>query len=329
MLYIHGMGHFHPENVITNRFIADLDIGSSEEWIQERVGIHARRTALDLDYIRTTKNRDPRAAAAASHYTNARTGALAAEMALDRAGLTPGDIGLVLSGSSAPDHLTPAEAATVAGEMGIEAPSLDLNSACSTFAMQAAWLSWMRPEKLPPFILLVQPENLTRSVDYSDRRVAPLFGDGSSAAVVSATVPSKIRILDAFCGSTPSQWDKVCIPRFSHFYQNGNAVQGFAIRRSTDSLKRLEDKYGRGKGPFVFIGHQANYGMLRTVCERSGIPDENHWYNVVDYGNTGCSSGPAVLSQRWERLNPGDRIAMVLVGSGLSWASLMIAVARA
>ncbi|HNT57446.1 MAG TPA: ketoacyl-ACP synthase III, partial [Syntrophales bacterium] len=101
MLYIHGMGHFHPENVITNRFIAELDIGSSEEWIQERVGIHARRTALDLDYIRATKNRDPRAAAAASQYTNAQTGALAAEMALNRAGLTPGDIGLVLSGSSA------------------------------------------------------------------------------------------------------------------------------------------------------------------------------------------------------------------------------------
>jgi len=329
MLYIHGMGHFHPENVITNRFIEELDIGSSEEWIRERVGIHTRRTALPLDYIRTTKNRDPRAAVEASLYNNARTGALAAQMALKRAGLKPGDIGLVLSGSSASDHLTPAEAATVAGELGIEAPALDLNSACSTFGMQASWLSWMQPEKLPPFVLLVQPENLTRSVDYSDRRVAPLFGDGSSAAVVSLSVPSKIRILDAFCGSAPSQWDKVCIPRFSHFYQNGNAVQGFAIRRSTDSLKQLQDKYGTASDSLIYIGHQANYGMLRTVCERSGIPEENHWFNVVDYGNTGCSSGPAVLSQRWERLRTGDSIAMVLVGSGLSWASLMLAVAEA
>jgi 3-oxoacyl-[acyl-carrier-protein] synthase-3 len=159
--------------------------------------------------------------------------------------------------------------------------------------------------------------------------VAPLFGDGSSAAVVSATVPSKVRLVDAFCGSAPSQWDKVCIPRFGHFNQNGNAVQGFAIRRSTDSLKQLQDKYETGGVPFIFIGHQANYGMLRTVCERCGIESENHWFNVVDYGNTGCSSGPAVLSQRWERLKPGDGIAMVLVGSGLSWASLMLTAAEA
>jgi len=66
VLYIHGMGHYHPENVITNRFIEELDIGSSDEWIRERVGILARRTALSLEYIRATKNRDPRAAAEAS-----------------------------------------------------------------------------------------------------------------------------------------------------------------------------------------------------------------------------------------------------------------------
>ena len=156
--------------------------------------------------------RDPRAAAEASCCTNARSGALAATMALERASIGPEDIGLVISGSSASDHLTPAEAATVAGELGIEAPCMDLNSACSTFGMQALWTSWMRPEKLPPFVLLVQPENLTRCVDYSDRRVAPLFGDGSSAAVVSATVPSTLRLADAFCDSAPSQWDKVRIP---------------------------------------------------------------------------------------------------------------------
>ena len=326
MLYIHGLGHYHPENVITNRFIEELDIGSSDEWIRERVGILARRTALSLEYIRATKNRDPRAAAEASCCTNARSGALAAAMALERASIGPEDIGLVISGSSASDHLTPAEAATVAGELGIEAPCLDLNSACSPFGMQALWTSWMRPEKLPPFVLLVQPENLTRCVDYSDRRIAPLFGDGSSAAVVSATVPSRLRLADAFCDSAPSQWDKVRIPRFSHFNQNGNAVQGFAIRRSTDSLRRLQETYGTGPGSFVYIGHQANFGMLQTVCERCGIEEANHWFNVVEYGNTGCSSAPAVLSQRWDNLREGDTLAMVLVGSGLSWASLLFTV---
>ena len=59
-LYLHGLGHFHPEVEITNRFLEDLDIGTSDAWIMERVGIRSRRTVLPLDYIRETRNRDPR-----------------------------------------------------------------------------------------------------------------------------------------------------------------------------------------------------------------------------------------------------------------------------
>ena len=61
-VYLHGLGHFHPENEITNAFLEDLDIGTSEAWIVERVGIRCRRTTLPLDYIHATRNRDPRAA---------------------------------------------------------------------------------------------------------------------------------------------------------------------------------------------------------------------------------------------------------------------------
>ena len=62
-LFLHGLGHFHPENEITNRFLEELDIGTNDEWILERVGIRSRRTALPLDYIRTTRNRDARGGA--------------------------------------------------------------------------------------------------------------------------------------------------------------------------------------------------------------------------------------------------------------------------
>ena len=59
MIYLHGIGHFHPENVITNQFLEELDIGTTVDWIMERVGIETRRTILPLDYIRKTKNADP------------------------------------------------------------------------------------------------------------------------------------------------------------------------------------------------------------------------------------------------------------------------------
>jgi 3-oxoacyl-[acyl-carrier-protein] synthase-3 len=182
----------------------------------------------------------------------------------------------------------------------------------------------MRPEELPPYILVVNPESLTQTVDYSDRRVVPLFGDGSSAAIVSLTVPSRIEIGNCLLDSNPQGWNKVMIPRYDYFSQDGNAVQGFAIRKTTEGIRRLMNGDGGENKGLKFIGHQANLGMLNTVCERCGIEEGDHWYNVDTFGNTGCSSAPAVLSQHWEAMRPGDRIAMVVVGSGLTWASMMI-----
>ena len=89
------------------------------------------------------------------------------------------------------------------------------------------------------------------------------------------------------------------IPRMGYFQQDGNAVQGFAIRKTTDSIRMLQKAYAFNGNRFIFIGHQANMGMLQTVCERSRIPENNHWHNVEFFGNTGCSGAPAVLSQHW------------------------------
>jgi 3-oxoacyl-[acyl-carrier-protein] synthase-3 len=331
MLYLHGIGHFHPKNVITNRFLEELEIGTDEAWIMERVGIRERRTVLPLDYIRKTKNRDPRAAQEASLYRNAETGAAAARMALDRAGIAPSDIGFVLSGCSAPTWSSPAEAAMVAAEIGIDAPCLDVNSACTTFGMQVDLLSRMAADRLPPFVLIVQPENITRSIDFSDRAAAVLFGDGSTAAVVSASVKARAAFVESSCGTKASGWAKVAIPLMGHFYQDGHAIQGFAIRRMTESLCCLKSASGNGNGNrhsgrFRFIGHQANLGALKTVCERAGIPEEEHWYNVDNYGNTGCGGASSVLSQHWDELSSGDSVGIALVGAGLTWVHLLLAV---
>lgn len=327
MLYLHGIGHFHPENVITNRFLEELEIGTDEAWILDRVGIRERRTVLPLDYIRQTKNCDPRAAYEASLYRNAETAAAAARMALDRANVKPSDIGLVIAGSSSPAFLTPAEAAMAAAELGIDAPCFDVNSACTTFGMQVDLLSRMAADKLPPFVLIVQPENVTRMIDYKDRSSAVLFGDGSTAAVISASVKARAAFVTSECGTNPSGFDKVAIPTGGYFHQDGNAVQGFAIRRMTESIRSLILASGkRNGGRFRFIGHQANMGALLTVCERAEIGKEEHWYNVDMFGNTGCTGAPAVLSRYWDELCAGDRVAMCLVGAGLTWVSLLLAV---
>jgi len=81
---------------------------------------------------------------------------------------------------------------------------------------------------------------------------------------------------------------------------------------------------GGDESDVFFIGHQANLTMLQSIARRCKLPENRHLHNIVDYGNQAAAGAPAVLSQRWDELSAGDRFAMVVVGSGLSWSSLLI-----
>jgi 3-oxoacyl-[acyl-carrier-protein] synthase III len=182
MLYLHGLGHFHPENEFDNAFLESLDIGTTDQWILDRVGIRSRRTVLPLDYIRATKNKDLRGAAEAALYSNAETGRRAGLMAIERAGIQPSDIGMVICGGCSPDHCIPAEASRIARALGIAVPSFDVHAACSTFGAHLHLLDGMGASA-PDYVLVVHPENATRVIDFSDRSTAVLFGDATSARV--------------------------------------------------------------------------------------------------------------------------------------------------
>jgi 3-oxoacyl-[acyl-carrier-protein] synthase-3 len=323
-LFLHGLGHFHPENEVTNAFLEGLDIGTTEAWIEERVGIRSRRTTLPLDYIRTTRNRDPREAQEATLYTHAEAGRRAATMALARAGIGAGDVGMVIAGSSVMDTATPAEACNIARALGVEAPALDVNSACTSFFAQLHVLSLMRAEALPPWILLVVSEAVTRAVDYTDRASAVLWGDGSVAAVISTRVPGRARIVSTSLTSSPEGADRVVVPRTGHFRQDGRVVQMFAIRKTAQLLEQLRGAHAEEGRRFHFVGHQANLRMLEAVCRQCRVPDDRHHANVRAYGNTAGAGAPSVLSMRWDEWSDGDDVAVCGVGAGLTWASYLL-----
>lgn len=327
MIYIHGSGHFHPENIIDNKFLEELDIGTTNEWILERVGIKTRRTVLSLDYIRDTKNKNVMDSLEASVYTNAQTGAMAANMAIERAGIKKEDIGMVISGSCTPLYTCPAEACTIASELDLEVPSFDINSSCSSVAAQLNFLNMMNEDKLPPYVLLVNPSNSTRFVDYADRSSAVLWGDCTNAMVVSTKHPSKVVVTHTMLESSPSGWKKVQFPRIGHFTQEGRTVQTFAIKKSIKVIKKLREHISGEEIPNVkFIGHQANLMMLDSVCRMMEINKKNHIYNVDEYGNCGAAGAPSNLSMNWDHLKGGEKIIMAVVGAGLSWGGALIEV---
>lgn len=326
-LQIHGLGYFHPENVIDNRFLEELDIGTNDEWITERVGIKTRRTVLPLDYIKTTRNQDPRASTEAALYSNADTGKRAAEMAINDAGISPEKIGMIIVGGCSPEHATPAEASTIAEALGLSVPAIDMQTACSTFGMHMHMLSTMQADALPDFILTVIPENNTRTIDFNDRKAAVLWGDGTHASVLSTRIPGKASVSHTTLASDPANWHKVVIPRYQHFQQDGSAVQSFAIKRSVKCYRELAQQLPdyASNTPYA-IFHQANVAMLKSVCKRCEISTEKHLFNGDNFGNTGAAGAPTVLSQNWARFVSGDRIIMAVVGAGLTWSSLLVEV---
>lgn len=323
-----SVGHFHPRNVLDNAFLESLDIGTDDKWITERVGIHKRHTVLPLDYIRQTRNRDVRAALEAAELSNAETGARAAQHALERAGLKASDIGMVIAGGCSPDECIPAEACRIAEQLEIDAPAMDLNSACSSFCMQLHWLYNMKPEALPEYILVVNPENSTRVVDYSDRSSCVLWGDGSTAAIVSPRQKGRFTITGTLLRGDPSGADKVKVPRAGHFTQQGGAVQAFAIKRATETFVALRTEFlkrpGADASQLTLIGHQANLRMLESVQTRSEVRDARHRYNVDTRGNCGAAGAPSVMSEHWDDSDAlGSAVAMCVVGSGLTWAGTL------
>ena len=319
-MFIHGMGHWHPDTQLDNAFLESLDLGTTDAWVLQRVGIRTRHTALSLDYIRSTRNADPREAAAAASCDSIEMAARAAALAMARAGVSPIDIGLVIAGSSAPAQTAPATASLVAERLGIAAPAFDMNAACSSFVLHASVLaSW----PFNGFVLTVYPEDLTRAVDYRRRDAAVLMGDGAAACVWSRTERGPIVVSDAGFGSDPSRAATVGIRNGGHLQQDGPAVQSFAIKRSVALVRDIRRDHE------LFVGHQANLRMLQSVCEHAAIPSARHLWNVDVRGNCGAAGAPSVISERWDEiLRSVSDLVVVQVGAGLSWGAFRMRCVR-
>jgi 3-oxoacyl-[acyl-carrier-protein] synthase-3 len=157
-------------------------------------------------------------------------------------------------------------------------------------------------------------------VDYRDRQSCVLWGDGSSAAVLSPRVPGRYLVRETLFRGDPSGADKVKVPRLGHFTQQGAAVQTFSELRR----RFLAAAPDRSPSDLTFIGHQANLRMLEAVLKRAEVSEGRHFYNVDRRGNTGAAGAPGVLSEHWDDPSLGNHLALCVVGSGLAWAGLLL-----
>lgn len=323
-LNILGMGYAHPDTVIDNKFLEDLDIGTNEAWILEKIGIKTRLSTLPLDYIKQTRNQDPREAVAVASMTPTEMGVKASRMAIANAGIRAEDISLVIANCCTPAQTAPSEAQRTAMELGLSCKAYDVFTACPAFALHVDFLNSFKPEKLPEYVLCVSTAALTQHVNYNDRSDGAIWGDGAAAWIISTREDGRLKVLDTYFMADPTRCQSVVVDTFGHFHQDGRAVRDFSVRQTVRLVKRMETSFDLDWNRDIFIGHQANRTMLEQITNNRGIGEANHWHNVSEVGNQAGAGAPAVLAMHWDRMQSGQKIAVAVVGAGLSWGSVLL-----
>jgi 3-oxoacyl-[acyl-carrier-protein] synthase-3 len=318
------MGTCHPNTVVDNKFLEDLDVGTNAQWIEEKIGIKTRVTTLSLDYIKTTRNQDPRMALDVASMTAEEMGAVAAEKALKHAGITAQQVGLVVVNCCTPRETVPSEAARIANRIDCPGIAFDVYTACPAFALHIDFLRNYKESALPEFVLCVSTAAMTQHVNYNDRSDGAIWGDGAAAWVVSPVHKGRLEMLDSTYTADPSRCEAVVVDTFRHFRQDGRAVRDFSVRQTVRLIKALESAYPIDWSRDIFIGHQANRTMLEQITNNRGIPDSNHWHNVTFLGNQAGAGAPASLCAHWEKIQSGQHIIVAVVGAGLSWGSILM-----
>jgi 3-oxoacyl-[acyl-carrier-protein] synthase-3 len=298
-----GLGHKLPDRVVPNGPIAER-IGVDSEWIVRRTGIRERRYAAPDE----------------------RTSDLAlaaARRALSDAQLKPSDIDLILVATMTPDELTPNTAPLVADALGLQVGAFDIGAACtgwlSALSIGAAQIETGRAGR----VLVIGAETLSRITNLDDKRTASLFGDGAGAVVLSPEGDGAIGpILLASDGGmgdtiTANHEDRVLI-------MDGHTTFNMAVKVLSESTAAAVDRAGLTLDDVdLFVYHQANGRILKSVAEKLDLPVERVADYVGEMGNTSAASIPLTLSLLREdgRLRPGQKVLVSAVGAGFTWGA--------
>lgn len=309
-IYIAGTGFFVPEERITNpQLIAS--VATSEEWISTHIGIRERRKARDED-------------------DTSALGAYATENACKRLGWDMQELDLLICATSTPDSLIPATASWICNQLKVDPVAFDVNAACSGFVYGLATAKAMMESMGYKRVAMVTAEKYTRVTDYTDRKTCVFFGDSAGTVLMSHERPkSGFEIVDIVMENMNEGAECVTTPIKGYFRQDGPEVKKYALKGFTNSATQILQRNGlEPKDLFAFVGHQANYRVLQTVCDMLGVQESQHWHNVRDFGNQGAAGAATTFCQKFEahegELEDGQYVLSTTFGSGFTTGSVLL-----
>ena len=332
---IKGIGHYVPENVVTNDDLSKL-MSTSDEWITERTGIKERRHR---------KNRND------AEETTSYLGFKASQNALKMAGYTAKDIDFIVFATLSPDYYFPGCGVLLQEMLGCDTiGALDVRIQCSGFVYAMSVANAFIKAGQYKNILVVGAEIHSFGLDFSDegRGVSVIFGDGAGAVILSASeeegagdilafnMHSEGKYADELCTKFPGSkygWsDRMRLEPENvtndevYPIMNGNFVFKNAVTRFPETMMEALNSAGKTVEDLdLFIPHQANLRIAQFVQKTFNLPDEKLYNNIQKYGNTTAASIPLALSEAIAegKIKRGDLVLLSAFGSGFTWGSIL------
>ncbi len=321
---IKGIGMSVPSRVLTN-FDLEKMVDTSDEWITERTGIKERRI-LEKDESIT------------------EYALKASQEAIERAGISPEDLNLIISATVTPNFLIPAMSVELQRDLkAINAGAFDLSATCSGFLYALSVANAFVKSNPDWNVLVVGAEALSRKTNWKDRSICVLLGDGAGAVVVGASkVPDKRGIIDFILGADGTGWEFLtlrgggsCVPPFDpslpedeyYIKMKGREVFKFATKTMEKICVELLKRNGfTSEDLSLLVPHQANLRIIEYLRTRLELPQEKVYVNIQKYGNTSAASIPLALyeAEREGRLKEGDLVLLVAFGGGFTYAGILL-----
>ncbi len=318
-----GTGAYAPKRVLTNQDLEKL-VDTTDAWITGRTGIKQRRIAAEGE-------------------VTSDMAVVAARHALAMAGMQACDLDMIIVGTISADMPLPSCAVIIQAKLGAaRAFAFDVSAACagSLYALSIAdqFIQSGRVRR----VLVIGAELLSRLVDWSDRNTCVLFGDAAGAMVLGPGDDPRRGLLTTHLhsdgraagilsipggGSQYPPCEEMLARKMDKIAMNGREIYKFAVRVLPQAILEALGANGLTVADVDHIvPHQANARIVEAVLEKLGIPIEKCWLNLDRYGNTSSASLPISLDEanRAGRLQPGDLIAMMAIGAGMTWGSALM-----
>jgi 3-oxoacyl-[acyl-carrier-protein] synthase-3 len=322
LVEIASTGRYLPERILTNAELEKM-VETSDEWIRERTGIGERRIAgCDMGV--------------------AVMGTKAAGIAMERAGVSAGEVDLIVVSTATPDRLLPATACDIQAKLGAtHAAAFDVAAACSGFIYALTVAEGYIAAGRGEIALVIATEKMSGIVDWEDRSTCVLFGDGAGAAIVRRSTNGR-GVLSSFMRSDGTLAELLWRPaggvlepmteenlaaRDHMVKMAGREVYKAAVRSMAEAADQALARAGlTGEDVALMIPHQANMRIIESTARYANIPMDKVFVNVDRYGNMSSATVPVALDEAVEagRLQPGDNVLMVAFGAGFTWASSVV-----